>query len=202
MKKLLFFICCFFFLIGLCNADDLVTFSSLSNRCSVVYGNKAIIGVKVVSLGNGSFSSLFSSYNLGNVYNNGSLVIEDVNGKIDRISVTNPINDNSNVYFVIDNDIEVKYLEDIAIFNLVYEFDEVPNYIDILGNRVILSDSISLCNSLNNYDISSLEDQSLDEIDHLRNNDKYLFLFIGIFIGILVYGVFMYGKSKRSITFK
>lgn len=189
-------------MIGLCNADELVTFSSLSNRCSVVYDNKAIIGVKVVSLGNGSLSSLFSNYSLGNIYNNGSLVVKDVYGKIDRISVSNQVDDSSNVYFVIDNDIDVNYLEDIAIFNLVYEFDDVPNYIDILGNRVILSDSVSLCNSLNDYDISSLEDQSLEEIDHLKNNDKYLFLGIGVLIGLLVCGVFMYGKSKRSITSK
>lgn len=189
MKKILFlFVLSFTFLCEV-YAEGFVTYTSYASKCSNLVEGKVVVPVRVVSINSGNLRSNITNYNLGDIDVNGALVsIDNISGdSILNVGLKDEVQGVSEIYFTLEDDIYLKNVSDILSFNLIYEFnDNIPSSINVLGNDVIVSQYEDICNTLNSFDITDLEEQAIVSENKLKNGSKIIICVLGGIIFILI----------------
>ena len=175
MKKLLFII------LGMCificnvNATSYVTsFYTVTNKCSVLKENKAVIPVTIrVDNEHLKLSTLMEEIKIDYITNYEDVLKLNIYGiNNDKIDVYIDFKRNSVskslVYFDLLEDIELSRHDELVSFNIGVEIlnNTKINKMDVFGNEVILADE-STCEILNGYKVTEIERiVDLSKTDH------------------------------------
>lgn len=160
------------------------------NRCVLNNDNKINIPVKVIGLNNGLLSSKILEYELGMIDNDTDLYsvsIQDVNGEYFRdILIDDKQNSDkkSKILFYLNKDINLKEMNEILNFNLVYNLKKSVDQINILGNTIYISDDSSLCDKMNEG--SYIENKNMEQLDVTKESKTFNFAWIVVGVFFLI----------------
>lgn len=165
MKKFFLFITLLlFFNVGYVEASKNVELVGVFNKCSVVKDNRVSIKVDVLSKEDGLLTSLIPEYTLGMIDNDREsmeVVLRDIKGnkiKYVLLDYNRDSDGRSYIKYKVSDDLEFKQLDTIMSFYIDVKFnDEIPETFEILGNKVVLSDSSLVCETINGYKVTEVE---------------------------------------------
>lgn len=191
MKKFLFFLFLFFINFYFVSAIEVAKVTSITSRCVLTDGNRAVIPIKVISLNEGMLSSKLGTLNLGDFYNADGLEfeIENIDGKnINQITIDDKKDSSgySKIYFSLLRDTKYNFLDEVMEFRVVVTFESLVDSVVILGNKVILSDDKNVCNNLNNYNMDEINLESVELLETKQFNLFKVLICIIVFLVVLV----------------
>lgn len=189
MKKLLLIFILLFFM-GYVEALEVSKIASITSRCVLTIENKAIIPIEVIAINDGMLSNKLGKLKLGKIlnYDNVKYYIENLSGNNITQVIIDEKKDSSNysiIYFSLDKDKNYELLDKVLSFNLVVEYENNLDSIEVLGNEVFLSNDENICNNLNDYEINEINKNSVKLIS--EEHSLSIKLLIGIIIGLIVF---------------
>ena len=168
-------------------------------RCVYVTDKEIIVPIEVISKNEGIIDSRFPEYILGKVENNSDNIkiknkeYKEFNINIDGLKDSNNY---SNVYFSLNklvNTRKYKEMGKVMNFNIVFNVEEIPSKLYVLGTEIIISKDKNICKKINNYNSKELNDKAI-----ILNESNYVYILIIGMLGIIIM-VLIKRSDKRAI---